>query len=94
VGISAFQLAQFGHGYSALFLAVVAARSAEDQARFTVLMDVVFDAWRHGRHTPPLIAIPWEQVWNEPTEAVRARFGITPFASPYPADLFEQPRAA
>ena len=49
VGISAFQLAQFGHGYSALFLAVVAVRSAADQASFAILMDVVFDAWRHGR---------------------------------------------
>ena len=94
VGISAFQLAQFGHGYSALFLAVVAARSAVDQGAFTILMDVVFDAWRHGRATPPLIAIPWAEVWSEPTEAVRARYGIAPFASPYPADLFEQLRAA
>jgi ubiquinone biosynthesis protein Coq4 len=94
VGISAFQLAQFGHGYSAMFLATVAARSAEDGPRFTVLMDVVFDAWRHGRQTPPLIAIPWPEVWSETIEAVRARFGIEPFVSPYPADLFEQLRAA
>ena len=94
VGISAFQLAQFGHGYSAIFLAVVATRSAADPAMFAILMDVIFDAWRHGRQTPPLIAIPWEAVWSQPTEAVRARFGITPFASPYPADLFEGLRAA
>jgi ubiquinone biosynthesis protein Coq4 len=94
VGISGFQLAQFGHGYSAMFLATVAARSAEDPARFTVLMDVVFDAWRHGRRTPPLIAIPWDQVWSETTAAVRAKSGVEPFVSPYPADLFEQLRAA
>jgi len=94
VGISAFQLAQFGHGYSAIFLAVVAARSVEDPTTFAVLLDVVFDAWRHGRQTPPLIAIPWAEVWSQTTEAVRARFRIAPFASPYPADLFEQPRAA
>jgi ubiquinone biosynthesis protein Coq4 len=94
VGISAFQLAQFGHGYSAMFLAVVAARSVEDPTTFAILMDVVFDAWRHGRQTPPLIAIPWADVWREPTEVVRARYRIAPFASPYPADLFEQPRAA
>jgi ubiquinone biosynthesis protein Coq4 len=93
VGISGLQLAQFGHGYSAMFLARVAARSA-DQASFTILMDVVFDAWRHGRQTPPLIAIPWAEVWSETTEAVRTRYGIEPFASPYPADLFEQLRAA
>ena len=94
VGISAFQLAQFGHGYSAMFLAVVAARSAEDPTTFAILMDVVFDAWRDGRQTPPLIAVPWAEVWSETTEAVRARYGVTPFASPYPADLFEQLRAA
>jgi len=94
VGISGFQLAQFGHGYSAIFLATVAARSAAEQASFAILMDVVFDAWRHGRKTPPLIAIPWAEVWSETTEAVRARYGIAPFVSPYPADLFEQLRAA
>ena len=32
-------------------------------------MDVVFDAWRHGRQTPPLIAIPWAEVWSGPVEA-------------------------
>jgi ubiquinone biosynthesis protein Coq4 len=95
VAISAFQLAQFGHGYSAMFLAVTATAAAmrgADSQR--LIMDVMMTAWRHGRETPPMIGIPWEAVWDETTEGVRAQFGIGPYVSPYPADLFEALKAA
>jgi ubiquinone biosynthesis protein Coq4 len=94
IGISAFQLAQFGHGYSAAFLATVAARTAAQPELFALMMDVILDAWRHGRQTPPMIAVAWESVWDQPVEAVRSRLGVEAFVSPYPADLFEQLRAA
>jgi len=95
VAISAFQLAQFGHGYSAMFLAVTAASSAmRDTASQRLIMDVMMTAWRHGRETPPMIGIPWEAVWDQTTQGVRAQFGIAPYVSPYPADLFEALRAA
>jgi ubiquinone biosynthesis protein Coq4 len=91
VAISAFQLAQFGHGYSAMFLASTALGAADRAPeRFGLTMDVVFSACKHGRETPPMIAIPWEAVWGETVEAVRARFRITPYASPYPSDVFER----
>jgi hypothetical protein len=41
-----------------------------------------------------MLGIVWEEAWNSPVDVVRARFGITPFASPWPADLIEQVRAA
>jgi ubiquinone biosynthesis protein Coq4 len=95
VAISAFQLAQFGHGYSAMFLAVTAASLAmRDAASHRLIMDVMMTAWRHGRQTPPMIGIPWETVWGRTTEEVRAEFGVTPYVSPYPADLFEALKAA
>jgi ubiquinone biosynthesis protein Coq4 len=95
VAISAFQLAQFGHGYSAMFLAVTAASTSVRGADgHRLIMDVMMTAWRHGRQTPPMIGIAWETVWDQTTEAVRARFGISPYISPYPADLFEAQRAA
>ena len=95
MAISAFQLAQFGHGYSAMFLAVVAAGAAFYWlGGYPLIMDTVFTAWRHGRHTPPMIGIPWEAVWDQSTEAIRARFAIEAYVSPYPADLFETFRAA
>jgi ubiquinone biosynthesis protein Coq4 len=95
VAISGFQLAQFGHGYSAMFLAVVVAGGlARAPEALGLILDTILGAWVHGRRTPPLIGIPWEEVWGLPTAAIRARFGIEAYASPYPADLFEQLRAA
>jgi ubiquinone biosynthesis protein Coq4 len=91
VAISAFQMAQFGHGYSAVFLALIATTAALGPAEFfTMLMDTVLSAWVHGRGTPPMLLIPWEQVWGETTEQIRARFSVVPYDSPYPADVFEQ----
>ncbi len=94
VAISAFQAAQFGHGYSAIFLAVTAARVAAEPGLFGLIMDVTLDAWRHGRETPPLIGVDWENVWSGTVEDVRTRLGVQPFASPHAADLFEQLKAA
>jgi ubiquinone biosynthesis protein Coq4 len=56
VAISAFQLGQFGHPYSAMFLAFVAAGAADrDGPAFPLLMDTIFTAWKHGRETAPLM---------------------------------------
>jgi ubiquinone biosynthesis protein Coq4 len=94
IAISAFQMAQFGHSYSSQFLAVVAATAAiGDPMGFAMLGDVVFTAYAHGRETPPMLDIAWEEVWDEPVEAIRARHGVTPYPSPYPADLIEQLQA-
>ena len=91
VAISAFQMAQFGHTYSAMFLAMVAASGAvRDRTFFVMLMDTILTAWVHGRRTAPMLLIPWEEVWDRPAESIRAQFGVTPYASPYPADVFER----
>jgi ubiquinone biosynthesis protein Coq4 len=95
VAISGFQMAQFGHGYSAMFLALMAASGAvRAPEAYSLIMDTIFTAWAHGRRSPPMIGIPWEDVWSETTPAIRARFGIQPYVSPYPADLFELLRPA
>ena len=91
VAISAFQLAQFGHQYSAMFLGMVLTRLAferpEGQA---IMLPVILTAWTHGRRTPPLLGVNWEAVWTRPLAEVRAKLGVTPYVSPFPADLFEQ----
>jgi ubiquinone biosynthesis protein Coq4 len=93
VAISSFQLGQFGHNYSAMFLAVVTASS-----RFAfppglpVLLQVMAEAWRHSRTSPSFMAIPWEAEWHQPLGSVRAKFGIAPFQSLIPADLVERSR--
>ena len=91
IAISAFQLAQFGHNYSSMFLATVATMSCcKTPAGFGLLMQNITEAWRHGRVTPALMPIHWESEWHETPEQIRARHGITPFKGSFPPDLLEQ----
>jgi len=95
VALSAFQLAQFGHNYSAMFLSVVVTTAAfHTPAAITLLLDTIFSAWTHGRETPPLMGIEWECEWHHPTEAIRQLHFITPYESPYPAEIIELFEAA
>ena len=91
IAISAFQLAQFGHNYSSMFLATVTTMSCcKTPAGFGLLMQNITEAWRHGRVTPALMPIHWESEWHETPEQIRARHGITPFKGSFPPDLLEQ----
>jgi ubiquinone biosynthesis protein Coq4 len=96
IGISGFQMGQFGHAYSSMFLAVVTATSALSPlpGGFNFLMDVVLTGWKHGRETPQMLGLDWEREWNQPVDALRSKFGIRAYDSPYPADIIEQTRAA
>jgi ubiquinone biosynthesis protein Coq4 len=96
IGISGFQMGQFGHHYSAMFLAVVTTLSATSPqpGALAVLLDVTLAAWRHGRRTPPLLGLDWKGLWHLPLPEFRKAAGITPFASPWPPRLFEEMRAA
>jgi ubiquinone biosynthesis protein Coq4 len=95
IAISAFQLAQFGHNYSAMFLATVATLSQRNGTDgFNLMMTVYEESWKHGRETPPLMAIEFEGEWGETIPAIRSRFKIEPYQSVFPADMFEQLRAA
>ncbi len=94
VAISGFQAAQFGHGYSAIFLAITAARAAVEPGLFNLILDVTLDAWRHGRETPALIGVDWPGVWAGSIDEVRVALGVEPFVSAHEANLFEQLTAA
>lgn len=95
VGISAFQLAQFGHSYSGMLIATAAATSAFNSPEaFGLIMQVIAEGWLHGRTTPSFMAIEWETEWHLPIAEIRARHGIRPFESVFPADLIEQLRDA
>jgi len=95
IAISAFQMAQFGHHYSSMFLAVVLTKIAATQPdAIGLFLDTILTAWTHGRETPPLIGLDWETIWDRPLETLRAELGVTAYSSPHPADLFEQLRAA
>jgi ubiquinone biosynthesis protein Coq4 len=91
VAISAFQLSQFGHNYSAQFLAFVAAKAAIKRPEgLALLLEIILTGWRHGRGTPQLLGVVWPDVWREPTDTVRQRLGVAPYTSPVPPDLVEQ----
>ena len=95
VGISAFQLAQFGHGYSGMLIATAAATSAFNSPEaFGLIMQLIAEGWLHGRITPSFMAIEWEKEWHLPIAEIRARHGIRAFESVFPADLIEQMRDA
>lgn len=91
IALSAFQMAQFGHNYSAQFLAIVFAVGAISPASgYKVLMDTVTTSWAHGRETYPMMLIPWEEVWHKSADDIRAQYGIRPYDRPYRADLIER----
>ena len=91
VAISGFQLGQFGHHYSSMFLAMALTRVAFERPEGgAIMLPTILSAWTHGRRTPPLLGVEWQAVWDKPLADVRARLGVTPYASPFPADLFEQ----
>ena len=96
VAISAFQMAQFGHQYSSMFLGLVLTKVAftEPFEGMGFLLDTVLSAYTHGRRTPPLMGVDWPSVWDRPVADIRSLLGVTPYDSPYPAGLLEQLRSA
>lgn len=92
--IAAFQLAQFGHNYSASLMAVMAGVAAlSPPIGFPILMDSVVAGWLHGRRTPPMIGIPWEDMWALGVAEIRSEHGIEPYRSPHPANVIETSNA-
>ena len=91
IAISAFQMAQFGHQYSSMFLSMVMTKAAFTQPieGTVLLLDTVLAAWQHGRETPPLLGVEWEEIWDKPMDELRETVGIAPYDSPYDPSLLE-----
>ncbi|MBF6556582.1 MAG: hypothetical protein IVW52_10480 [Acidimicrobiales bacterium] len=96
VGISGFQMAQFGHHYSSMFLGLVLTKVAFTQPfeGTGFLLDTILSAYKHGRETPPLLGVVWEEIWDRPVDEIRGELGVSPYESPYPAGLLEDLRAS
>ena len=91
IAISAFQLAQFGHNYSAMFLATICSISHLRQPMgFPILLQTIKEAWLHGREQPPFMDIEWEKEWQQSIDEVREKYGAKPFQGSFPADLLEK----
>ena len=91
IAISAFQMAQFGHQYSSMVLSMVMTKAAFTQPieGTVLLLDTVLAAWQHGRETPPLLGVEWEEIWDKPMDELREIVGIAPYDSPYDPSLLE-----
>ena len=48
-------------------------------------LDSIFKGWAHGRQTPPLIGVPWPELWDLRVDQVREALKVTPFDSPHAA---------
>lgn len=91
IAISSFQLVQFGHNYSAMFLATGSTMShIRTPQGFGLLMQNLAEAWRHGREMPSFMAVEWEDHWHKDIDTVRSDLGITAFKGSFPPDLLEQ----
>ena len=90
IAISAFQLAQFGHNYSAMFLAVVLMKAHVGMPRsFPLLLQLMMEAWQHGRQAPAMMDIEWEAEWAHSIDDIRKRYEIKPYRSVLPANMLE-----
>jgi len=92
VSVSGFQMAQFGHQYSSMFLGMLQTKVAFTQPPeiTTFTLDTILTGYRHGRGAPPLLGVEWETVWALPIPEIRTRLGVTPYDSPYPAWILEE----
>ncbi|MFT4518364.1 MAG: ubiquinone biosynthesis protein Coq4 [Halioglobus sp.] len=90
IAISSFQLAQFGHNYSSMFIAAVMAISTLKEPRgFMILMQLHAEAWQHGQNTPAMMDIEWEKEWNNSLEDIRVAHNIPTYESVFPVDMLE-----
>jgi len=56
---------------------------------FTILMQIITEAWQHGRETPVMMDIEWEQEWDNSLEVIRSKYAIPTYQSVFPSDLLE-----
>lgn len=82
VGLQAFYFAQVTNGQSILIGAGAMLKSIV-RARFGDVEKFVAafcDGYAKGKRAKSLLAVKWEEMWSEPTAALRARFSIEPAA--------------
>ena len=48
------------------------------ERRWNTLRHSALEAYRAGRDAAPLLGVVWEDLWEQPLDEVRARFGIRP----------------
>lgn len=78
VGLQGFNFAQFTNGQAALIVAGAILRSIMRRryGELEKFVEAFCEGFRNGRRARPLLGVKWEELWEEPLEDVRRRFGI------------------
>lgn len=77
--IHAFSLGQTGMPSSILIAALGGVKHILLERRWRDVLGLG-RAFRAGRRARPLLAVYWERHWDEPVEAIRARYSVAPYA--------------
>jgi hypothetical protein len=56
---------------------------------FPILMQIIAEGWQHGRNTPPMMDVEWENEWNHSLGEIRQRHNITALHSALPTNVME-----
>lgn len=78
VVIHAFSWGQLRLPVSALVVALGSMKHIVLEKRWGALRHSLREAYEVGRDAEPLIKVIWEDLWDEPLEAVRARYHVRP----------------
>ena len=82
IALQAFQLAQLGSPFSSNLLASLMTRALLfDPQSIPYFMQAICVGWTHGRKTPPLLPVKWEQAWGQPVVELRRQHQIEPFTA-------------
>ena len=79
--VHCFSLAQTGFPYSVIIIGLGSIKHMLLEGRWDTLTRQTRAAYRIGRQTAPLLTAYWEQRWDQPLQAVRREFGITPMTA-------------
>ncbi len=61
---------------------------------FSIIMQIIAEAWQHRRETPFMMNIEWQEEWHNSIENIRTTYGIRPYKSIFPTDLLESMESA
>jgi ubiquinone biosynthesis protein COQ4 len=76
--IHAFSWGQLQLPVSAMVVVFGTLKHILGEARWGALRHALVEAYRHGREAMPLLSVYWERQWEQPLEAIRARYRIRP----------------
>jgi ubiquinone biosynthesis protein COQ4 len=78
VVIHAFSFGQLRLPVSAMIVFFGTLKHMVLERRWATLRHSLLEAYQLGRDAAPLLGVPWERMWPEPVDAVRARYRLRP----------------